>query len=72
MVLKIQEGVGAVVRNDGVIWAVFISLVVVFGFLTVVAISESNITSQHVDTPAAAVGNMTVQEVDLTIVPVEE
>jgi hypothetical protein len=69
---KIHDQKGAVVPRDGVVWAVFISVVVVFGFLTVMAVSSSTITPQQMETGSASAVNTVVRDVDIKVVPVTE
>ena len=60
-------------NQDGVLWAVFISMVVVFGFLTVVTLSNSSVTDGSIERlmNTAGTGNIEVKDVDITIIPLE-
>ena len=71
MTMEDNTSAGFVGKNEGLVWTLFIVIIVLVGFVSVVAISGSSSAnlSANITAKTASVVNVTSQDVDITIVP---
>lgn len=64
-------GFESIKNKEGIAWALFITMIVAVGFVSVTIISQSSIVEYPVATltKTASTKNITAQDVDITIIP---